>query len=121
MRFTRSSVRPVRWSATIVLSNVGFAGSLAIFSTSASSSAIAASSAGAKSATFTRSNGGTPPYGPAHGASSAAPGAVASAGFAPAAVATSAAIIAVSVMTIIPGSFTIERLRQLAAVRGGQA
>src|ERR1051326_9394682 len=38
-------------------------------SVSASCSAIAASSAGLKSAICTRSNGGTPPYGPSHFAS----------------------------------------------------
>jgi hypothetical protein len=45
----------------MVFWNVGGAGSLAMRSTSARFSAIAASSAGLKSATRTESNGGMPP------------------------------------------------------------
>src|SRR5687767_11943405 len=60
---------PDRSSATRVFSKVGGAGSFAIFSTSASCSAMAASSAGSNSETCTLSNGGTPPWGPVHGAS----------------------------------------------------
>jgi hypothetical protein len=57
----RSSVRPVPSSAAMVFSKVAGAGFVAIFSISASCSAMAVSSAGCIWATSTRSNGGTPP------------------------------------------------------------
>src|SRR5215212_2112113 len=50
----------------MVLSKVGGAGSLAMRSIAASASLMAHSMAGLKSATLTLSNGGTPPYEPAH-------------------------------------------------------
>src|SRR5436190_2824337 len=70
MVLTRSKVRPAVSSGTIVFAKVGAAGSFAILSMSARFSAIATSSAGLNDATWTLSKGGTPPYGPAHSASS---------------------------------------------------
>ena len=67
---TRSRVSPVRSIAAMVLSKVGAAGFLAMPSISARFSAIAASSAGPRSLTLNRPNGGTPPHGPVQGASS---------------------------------------------------
>src|SRR5436190_23767155 len=66
MRPTRLSISPDFSSGTNVFANVGAALLLAIASISFRFSAIACSSAGLKSATFTLSNGGTPPYGPVH-------------------------------------------------------
>src|SRR5687767_4414680 len=63
-------MRPVFSSAAIVFSKSGARCWRAIRSTSARFSAIAAASAGSNSSTRTRSNGGTPPYGPVHGCSS---------------------------------------------------
>src|SRR5215813_448957 len=54
----------------MVLSNVGVAGLAAMRSISASLSSIAVWSAGLRSDTLKRPNGGTPPQGPVHGASS---------------------------------------------------
>src|SRR5258706_13987458 len=54
----------------MVFSKVGAAESFAILSTSARFSLIAADNAGLKRLTCTLSNGGTPPYGPSHWASS---------------------------------------------------
>ena len=53
----------------MVFAKVGSAGLVAIASISLSSLFIASSAAGAKSATATLSNGGTPPNGPVQGAS----------------------------------------------------
>src|SRR5215472_1171448 len=54
----------------MVFSKVAGAGSAAMRSISARFSSIAVSSAGLMSATLNRPNGGTPPQGPDHGASS---------------------------------------------------
>src|SRR5688572_1415213 len=62
--------------ASMVLANVGGAGSFAILSISARFCCIAASRAGSNSATTTLSNGGTPPYDPVQAASNATPFAV---------------------------------------------
>src|SRR5688572_30842749 len=70
MRIARSNVRPARSSAAIVLSNVGADLSDAMRSISSSSSCIAASSAGWKCSTRTRSKGGTQPYGTVQGSRS---------------------------------------------------
>src|SRR5258708_35919553 len=56
--------------ATIVFAKVGADLSFAILSISARFSDMAAASAGLKYSTLTRSNGGTPPYGPSQLASS---------------------------------------------------
>src|SRR5437762_1291795 len=69
MVLTRSSALPARSIAVIVLSKLGGAGSAAMRSTSARFSAIAASSAGLISAGLNFPNGGIPPQGPVHGAS----------------------------------------------------
>ncbi len=61
---------PARSSAASVFSKVAGAGLPAMRSTSARFSAMAASSAGWKCSTRTRSKGGMPPYGPVHAASS---------------------------------------------------
>ena len=66
----RSSALPDRSSAAMVFSNEGAAGLLAMASTSRSSSAMPYSSAGWKSATRSRSNGGSPPCGPVHSVTS---------------------------------------------------
>src|SRR5438874_5128745 len=60
--------RPPRSIAAIVLSKPAGSGSEAMRSISRSRSSIADSSAGLKSSSLTLSNGGTPPYGPLHGA-----------------------------------------------------
>src|SRR6202521_3340335 len=70
MALTRLKVCPVRSSAAMVLSKVGAAGLRVMRSISVRFSAMAASSAGLKSATRTWSKGGSPPAGPTHGASS---------------------------------------------------
>src|SRR5258708_536240 len=64
----------------MVLSKVGAAGSLAIRSISARFSAMAAPSAGLRSATLKRPKGGTPPHGPVHGSMSGLAGAAACGG-----------------------------------------
>src|SRR5215813_3955062 len=70
MVVTRSSVWPAFSRATIVFSNFGADVTRAMFSISFRFSAIAVSSAGLNRATWTLSNGGTPPYGPSHSESS---------------------------------------------------
>src|SRR5580692_1016981 len=70
MALTRLKVCPVRSSAAMVLSKLGAAGLRVMWSISVRFSAMAASSAGLKSATRTWSKGGNPPAGPTHGASS---------------------------------------------------
>src|SRR5277367_309992 len=70
MALTRLKVCPLRSKATIVFSKLGAAGFWAALLISARFSAMAACSAGLKSATLTLSKGGTPPAGPVQGLSS---------------------------------------------------
>src|SRR5436190_23803992 len=62
----RSQVRSARSRASMVFSKVGGSGSRAIRTTAACRTASDDSSASLKWAAFTRSHGGTPPYGPDH-------------------------------------------------------
>src|SRR5215212_7282642 len=61
---TRSSMRPLRSMASMVLAKVGGDASFATRSICARCSDIACSSAGLKCSTLTWSKGGTPPWGP---------------------------------------------------------
>ena len=67
--FARLKGRPESSSATIVLANVAGSRLSAIAASSARCSSMPFSSAGLKSATLILLNGGTPPWGPAYGAS----------------------------------------------------
>src|SRR5688500_16301814 len=68
MRSRRSSMRPERSMAAIALSKVGASVFAAMASISLRCSAMAEAKAPGKCSGAMRSHGGTPPYGPAHGA-----------------------------------------------------
>src|SRR6185312_6942432 len=70
----RENGRPESSSAAIVFSNVAASLLSAIALISARDMSMPFSSAGLKSTTLTFSNGGTPPYGPVHGANNGSDG-----------------------------------------------
>src|SRR5258706_759891 len=95
----------------MVFSKVGAADSVAILSTSARFSLIAASNAGLKRLTCTLSNGGTPPYGPCHWASSGFGSAISgSAGVSPSLSILDSGLREVSFMAFAPALFRLSAM-----------